>query len=121
MKKVLAGGAVALALAFGGIGSAQAADVGGNYLVQGTNFDGSVYTGTARIKRTSDTTCEIVWDTGSTSQGICMRNGPAFAAGYSMGSSVGLVIYRILPNGVLDGVWTIAGQSGAGTEVLTPR
>ena len=58
---------------------------------------------------------------GSTAEGICMRNGPAFTAAYVMGNAIGLVIYEILPDGTLDGLWTVAGQRGNGTEGLTPR
>jgi hypothetical protein len=49
-----------------------------------------------------------------------MRDGNAFAAGYEMGGKVGLVIYLIQPDGVLDGTWTVAGVNAVGTEVLTP-
>lgn len=100
-----------------------AQSIGGTYRIDGTNFDGSRYGGTARIVITSNTTCEIFWDTGggATAEGICMRNGPAFTAAYVMGNAIGLVIYEILPDGTLDGLWTVAGQRGNGTEVLTPR
>jgi hypothetical protein len=37
-----------------------------------------------------------------------------------MGSKVGLVVYEMQPDGSMKGVWTIADQPGAGTEVLTP-
>jgi hypothetical protein len=50
-----------------------------------------------------------------------MRNQDAFAAGYVMGDSIGLVIYKLMPDGSLNGIWTIAGKNGAGTEVLTPQ
>jgi hypothetical protein len=50
-----------------------------------------------------------------------MRDGNAFAASYQLGSAIGLVIYRVLPDGSLGGTWTIAGQEGSGTEVLTPK
>lgn len=94
----------------------------GAYSVKGTNFDGSSYSGTAKIKIISNTTCEIVWNTGgSTSRGICMRDSDSFAAAYQMGNSYGLVIYKINDDGSLNGVWTIAGKSGAGSETLTPR
>jgi hypothetical protein len=100
---------------------ASAQSIGGVYRVEGTNPNGSRYGGQAQIRLTSDTTCEIAWTTGSTtSRGICMRNGDSFAAGYVLGNSTGLVIYRILPDGVLDGLWTIAGQNGNGTERLIP-
>lgn len=101
---------------------ASAQSIGGSYTVEGTNLDGSAYRGTARITLTSSTTCEIVWVTGgTTSEGICMRNGPSFAAGYVLGDAIGLVIYELRPDGVLEGLWTVAGAEGAGTEVLTPR
>jgi hypothetical protein len=118
MKKlILAAAALALAAA-----PAAAQSIGGKYMVKGTNFDGSPYHGEAVITLTSKTTCTIHWETGGTSSdGICMRNGPAFSAGYSMGNAVGLVVYRVMDNGTLDGLWTIAGQEGNGTETLTPE
>ena len=93
-----------------------------DYTVAGTNLDGSPYEGEAQIRLTSETTCEIEWITGPTSSlGICMRNGPAFAAGYVMEDAVGLVIYQVMDNGILEGLWTIAGMEGTGTEILTPK
>jgi hypothetical protein len=101
---------------------AAAQNIGGPYTVNGTNFDGSPYEGEAFIKITSSTTCEIAWKTGGTSSsGFCMRNEDAFAAGYVMGSDIGLIIYKATPAGTLRGVWTIAGKNGAGTEILTPK
>ena len=97
-------------------------DVGGSYAVEGTNINGSPYTGTAEITLLSETTCAIEWTTGtSTSSGVCMRNGNAFSAGYVLGDALGLLIYEILEDGSMDGIWTIAGQDGTGTEVLTPQ
>ena len=98
-------------------------DIGGNYKVVGTNFDGSKYSGTAKITITSKTTCEIEWKTGgdSNSIGICMRNDDSFAAAYKMkDGSVGLIIYKMDEDGTMEGVWTLTGREGAGTEVLTP-
>ncbi len=100
--------------------TAGAADIGGTYRVDGKNFDGSPYYGTAVITVTSANTCRIEWSVGSTSTGICMRNSNAFAAGYVLGDAVGLVIYQLLPDGRLDGIWTIADQTGIGAELLTP-
>jgi hypothetical protein len=100
---------------------AFAAEVGGNYTVEGTNFDGAPYGGTATITVSSNSTCEIAWQTGqSESVGICMLLNDSFAAGYVMGDAVGLVIYEVQEDGVLNGVWTAAGVDGAGTEILTP-
>lgn len=101
---------------------AMAQSFGGTYTVEGTNLDGSRYEGTAEIILTSDTTCTIHWETGNTSsEGICSRNGDAFAAAYVLHDEVGLVVYRVNGNGTLDGLWTIAGKDGNGTEVLTPQ
>lgn len=119
MVRILLAAGAAMALASSG---AMAQSIGGDYVVEGTNLDGSNYGGTAKIVLTSETTCEIYWTTGpSTSQGICMRNGNAFSAGYVMGEAIGLVIYEVMEDGSMEGLWTIAGQPGTGTEKLTPQ
>lgn len=101
---------------------AAAQDVGGSYAVEGTNINGSPYGGTAEITLLSETTCAIEWTTGSTtSSGICMRNGNAFSAGYVLGDAIGLLIYEIMEDGSMEGIWTVAGQDGTGTETLTPQ
>lgn len=93
----------------------------GRYSVAGTNLDGSPYGGEAEIVLSSDTTCVIRWLTGTTeSRGICMRNDDSFAAGYQLGDTVGLVIYKVMQDGSLHGLWTVSGAPGNGTEVLTP-
>jgi hypothetical protein len=100
---------------------AAAGDLSGRYAVTGTNFDGSSYKGEAEIVITSDSTCAIAWSiAGRESGGICMPNGNAMAAAYEMDGDIGLVIYKIEGDGTLKGVWTIAGQRGQGTDVLTP-
>lgn len=116
-----------LAIGFGaavllGVSMAGAQEIGGRYEVQGTNFDGSAYGGTATIDVTTRNTCRITWDTGTTSKGICMRNGATFSAAYAFSNGgVGLVIYTVKPNGVLEGLWTIADTDGVGTETLIPK
>jgi len=45
-----------------------------------------------------------------------------FAAAYKMkDGSVGLTIYKMDKDGSMDGIWTLTGMNGAGTEVLTPE
>ena len=100
--------------------AALAQSVGGKYTVRGKNIDGSPYSGTATITPSSDSTCRMVWKTGSTSNGICMLAGKAFAAAYVLNKSFGLVLYELQGDGSLKGIWTIADQPGAGTEILTP-
>ncbi len=118
MRRTALGTATALVIA----GQALAQTVGGSYAVQGSNLDGTPYQGTAQITLASDTTCTIEWTTGTTSSvGICMYVGSAFAAAYVQGEGAGLTLYEIEESGTLNGVWTVTGQSGAGTEVLTPQ
>jgi hypothetical protein len=101
--------------------TASAQSVGGRYAVSGTNFNGSGYSGTAVITRSSNTTCHVHWTTGpTTSEGICMLANRSFAAAYKLGDAIGLVVYELQPDGSLVGVWTIADKSGSGTETLTP-
>ncbi len=101
--------------------AAMAQDIGGRYAVAGANVDGSPYDGEAIITITSDTTCEIEWITGATSSfGICMRYDNAFAVGYQQGDAIGLGIYLVMADGSLNGTWTVAGEEGSGSEVLTP-
>jgi hypothetical protein len=117
MKRLLASALLGLCV----IASASAQSIGGSYTVEGTNLDGSPYTGTAEITLTSSTTCDIHWTTGSsTSDGICSRNDNAFAAAYVLGDAIGLVVYKVIEDGSLEGLWTIAGKEGNGTEKLTP-
>ncbi len=113
--------AVALAALLVVPAAAQTA-IGGTYTVEGTNFDGTAYKGEAEITLTSQTTCVIEWQTGGTeSQGICMRNDDAFSAAYVLQDQIGLITYKVMEDGTLHGLWTIAGKEGNGTEVLTPK
>ena len=94
----------------------------GTYNVYGTNPDGSSYSGEATITLASDTTCIIEWETGgTTSEGICMLFDDTFAASYILDDEIGLAVYRVKADSVLEGAWTVTGQDGAGTEVLTLR
>ncbi|HTQ35108.1 MAG TPA: hypothetical protein VMI30_13130 [Stellaceae bacterium] len=112
-------GAALLTGAFAATAAAQG--VGGKYRVNGTNFDGSSYKGTATITRSSNSTCRIHWDTGDTSSdGFCMLANDSLAAAYKLGDDVGLVLYELQSDGTLKGYWTIADKSGSGTEILTP-
>lgn len=113
---------LASAFALATCSMAVAQDVGGSYIVEGTNLNGSSYTGSAEITLLSETTCVIEWTTGDTSSiGICMRNGNVFSAAYELGDGLGLLIYEVLEDGTLDGIWTIAGLDGVGYETLIPE
>jgi hypothetical protein len=110
----------AICLVAAGVMPANAQSVGGKYTVAGKNFDGAAYTGTAQIAP-SGSTCRITWQTaGTTSEGLCMLSNKTLAAFYKLGSTYGLVLYDLHPNGTLVGKWTIADKQGLGTEILTP-
>ncbi len=118
MYKIIGGLLITAALS---LPASAYTNIGGRYQVSGTNLNGTTYEGEAKITLTSETTCEIEWETGSTtSVGICMRNDDAFSAAYRMGEVVGLVIYKVMDDGSMQGLWTIAEKGGAGTETLTP-
>jgi hypothetical protein len=117
MKKISASALFGLCM----IAHASAQSIGGSYTAAGTNLDGSEYSGTVEITLTSSTTCVIHWETsGTTADGICSRNDSAFAAAYVLQDAIGLIVYKVMEDGSLDGLWTIAGKEGNGTEVLTP-
>jgi hypothetical protein len=100
---------------------AAAQDIGGRYLVAGEGFDGQPYRGEAFITSASDVTCEIEWViSGDTFKGICMRQGDVFAASYVIPNGVGMLIYKIAPDGAMAGTWTVQGSNGVGTETLSP-
>ena len=40
---------------------------------------------------------------------------------YMLEGQPGLIIYKVQPDGTLAGTWAIKGESGTGSEVLTPR
>ena len=117
MKRILA--CLLLGAALGSHAHAQSVSEG-TYTVKGANLDGSSYGGTATIALTSDTTCSIEWATGGqASTGICMLYDDAFAAAYVLGDAVGIIVYKVVADGVLEGAWTISGEDGSGTETLT--
>lgn len=117
MKKFLF--AALLAVSAAAPAAAQTVNAG-TYTVKGTNLDGSSYEGTATITLASETTCVIEWKTGgTTSQGVCMLHEDAFAAAYMLQDQIGLIVYKVKGDGVLEGSWTLTGKDGSGTETLT--
>jgi hypothetical protein len=102
------------------VSPAAAQNIGGTYAVVGKNFDGSPYAGTVRITPIGST-CRIVWQTGSTAEGMCMLSGKTLAAFYRIGPDFGLAIYELEPDGSLTGRWGLTDKEGVGVEVLTPQ
>ena len=114
-------------VAFIGVASAQSASpssllLASRYEVAGTNPDGSRYSGTLAIEVISNTTYTVRWDiAGGVYRGFGMRMNDALSATYTLGGQPGLIMYRVHPDGALEGIWAVRGQSGNGTERATPR
>ena len=112
-------------LVFLGLATPAAAEtlkLASTYDEAGTNPNGSKYTGTATIQILSDTTFAIQWTVGnSTFSGFGMRMDDSLAATYMINGQPGLMIYKVGAGGVLNGLWSIRGQNGSGTDRLTPR
>jgi hypothetical protein len=93
------------------------------YKAEGTEPDGTKYTGTVTVSLLSDTTFAIQWDVdGSISKGFGMRRNDTLAATYTTDGKKeqGLIIYQVDGTG-LTGLWSYKGESGVGTEHLTPN
>jgi|SRR5579872_1849159 hypothetical protein len=100
--------------------SAETMTLASHYKAQGTNPDGSAYSGDVDVSIISDTTFSIVWRIGDAKyKGFGMRMNEALAATYMIDGEPGLVIYKVGGDG-LNGLWAIKGRNGNGTERLTP-
>ena len=102
--------------------AAETLKLASTYDEVGTNPNGSKYTGTATIQILSDTTFAIQWTvSNSTFSGFGMRMDDSLAATYTINGQPRLMIYKVGAGGVLNGLWSIRGQNGSGTDRLTPR
>jgi hypothetical protein len=97
-----------------------AAQKPGVYAVEGRNADGSAYDGTLELVPRRDGTWVLTWRLGSdTVRGLGLVQGEVLSVGYAAGGAPGIAVYRILPDGRLEGSWTMG--EGVGRETLTPR
>ena len=101
-------------------GPASAQTIGGRYTVDGSNPNGSHYGGTAEIIPAGGQTCRILWNVGSTWDGVCLVAERSVAAYYRSGGAQGIAVYDLQPDGTLRGVWTLGANARTGTETLFP-
>ena len=102
--------------------NADTLQLSSRYKAVGKNADGSSYTGTVAVKVISDTTFSIEWKSGgSLTKGFGMRLNDVLSATYMLNGQPGLVIYKVQSDGSLTGIWAIKGESGNGSETLTPQ
>lgn len=116
-------GGVLAAVAAGGVASDSAWAAGpGRYAVQGTNPDGSSYTGTASLAQAGNGVWTLNWNVGDTPyNGFGIGDGNVLAFSYTSGGSSGVVMYTAQPDGSYAGVWAPRGARATGTEMLRPR
>ena len=90
----------------------------GGYSVQGTNSNGSGYSGSLNIIQQGQV-WQLAWEIGSDAfDGIGISSGNVLAAAYG-GAGCGVALYAIQPNGDLDGIWGVWGNDYLGTEYAT--
>jgi hypothetical protein len=117
---MIRGLAIGVLLIWASSAAADTLKLAHHYNANGAGPDGSKYSGTVTIDITSDTTFSIRWDIGGTIyNGFGMRRGTMLSAAFYNDKSSGLVMYEVQGDG-LDGNWTFKGESGTGTEHLTP-
>jgi hypothetical protein len=94
--------------------------LGGTYQVNGTNPDGSAYTGTFELIQQGDV-WQIIWDiAGNTFDGVGITTGDLFAAAYG-GDGCGVGLYEATSDNSLSGIWAVWGLQQMGTETAIKR
>lgn len=99
----------------------------GSYELTGFNGAGAEepsYKGYVFISRTGETYA-LTWKIGErqTQRGVAILSGDVLSVGYfdESGRDAGVVSYRLVKNGVLDGLWAPLGSKGCGRERLVWR
>jgi len=93
-------------------------DISGNYDVAGTNENGAAYQGQLQVLK-HGSVYQFRWLAGNQYDGVGIINGNTIAVAYTDGADgtgCGVVSYRTLANGTLDGVWGMWGVNQSGTE-----
>lgn len=97
----------------------QLKPISGPYRIEGTRYDRSAYSGRAEIR--SDAVCQFTWIVGNEEfWGPCIRKGNTFVSAHRLGNDIKLGVYSILPDGRLEGVWTVPPYDASAVEVLIP-
>lgn len=92
----------------------------GVFTVEGRNADGSTYTGLVELVPQRDGAWRVTWQvSGEVVRGFGLVQGDILAVGYAYDGRPGVAAFRILPDGRLDGPWTMG--EGVGRETLVPR
>ena len=93
-------------------------DISGSYAITGTNEDGSPYRGSLEVIKRGDV-YQFRWNAGRQYDGVGIPHGNVVAVAFTEGSDgkgCGVVNFRILSDGTLDGKWGYWGLNESGTE-----
>ncbi len=96
-------------------------DISGSYTITGTNENGSLYKGALEVIKHGDV-YQFRWNAGRQYDGVGVPNGGVVAVAFTEGSDgkgCGVVSYRIVGDGTLDGKWGYWGLNESGTEKAT--
>jgi hypothetical protein len=106
----------AAALALLAAAPASAAELVGDYTIEGSNpGNRGHYTGRVTVRKTGET-YSVVWVVGNTRYvGTGIGNKDFIAVSYRSGNDTGLALYRE-DGGNWDGIWTYAGGKQIGLE-----
>lgn len=99
-------------------GSQVRPDISGNYDIAGTNEDGAAYAGKLQVLK-HGSVYQFRWLAVNQYDGVGIINGNTAAVAFTDGANgtgCGVVSYRTLANGTLDGVWGMWGVNQSGTE-----
>lgn len=96
--------------------SAGDAGIAGEYVVTGTNADGSAYRGTLSIVPRGGAYA-FEWEAGRSYSGFGVQQDDVVAVGFGT-AGCGAVAYRMTADG-LDGTWALPSVAGPGTERAT--
>lgn len=98
--------------------TAASTEIAGSYDVTGANEDGSPYKGTLEIIKHGDA-YQFRWNAGKQYDGVGVENAGVVAVAFTEGTDgkgCGVVTYKVLADGALDGKWGYWGVNEAGTE-----
>jgi len=96
--------------------AAQPQDISGTYAVDGTNPNGTTYTGTVWITHQGASRYRFKWliDNGDRFRGTGTLKGRTISVNWGQKYPV---IYQVHDDGILEGSWA----NGSATETLTPN
>jgi hypothetical protein len=96
--------------------NAQLGELAGVYDLSEPGYTTGAYSGTLSIAAAGPIYQLSLNINGTSSTGTGIRQGDTLAAVYGAGEQCGLIVYRMQPDGVLDGRWTVYGATDVGTE-----